>query len=91
MTWYKNNLHACTFTCLFYQQIVDPNTNEICGVNERGEICVKTDFMMMGYLNRKTANKEVFDSHGFIRTGDIGYYDNSGIVYYFDRLKEVIK
>ena len=46
---------------------------------------------MMGYLNRETANKEVFDSHGFIRTGDIGYYDDAGLVYYFDRLKEVIK
>ena len=47
---------------------------------------------MMGYLNREQANKEVFDHDGFVRTGDLGYYDDeSGDVYYFDRMKEVIK
>ena len=47
--------------------------------------------MMMGYLNREKATKEAFDSHGFIRTGDLGYYDDLGDLHYFDRMKEIIK
>ena len=72
-------------------QVVDPNTNKLCGKDEIGEICAKTDFMMMGYLNREEANKEVFDSEGFIRTGDLGYYDDKYDMHYFDRMKELIK
>ena len=48
--------------------------------------------MMMGYLNREQANREIFDPDGFIHTGDLGYFDHeSGDIYYFDRMKEVIK
>ena len=44
----------------------------------------------MGYLDPKE-DKEVFDSQGFIRTGDLGYYDIWGELYYVDRMKAIIK
>ena len=73
-----------------YKQIVDPNTNELCEDNEIGEICSKTDYQTMGYLDPRE-DEDVFDSQGFVRTGDLGYYDIWGELYYVDRMKAMIK
>ena len=47
--------------------------------------------MMMEYLERPDANKEIFLADGFLRTGDLGVYDHQGLVSYVDRVKEIIK
>ena len=39
----------------------------------------------------KQANRQTFDDAGWMRTGDIGYYDTEGFVYIVDRMKELIK
>ena len=41
--------------------------------------------------NNEAANKETFDKSGWMRTGDIGYYDNDGFIFIVDRMKELIK
>jgi len=45
----------------------------------------------MGYLNNKTATAESYDSEGFLHTGDLGSFDDKGLLIIHDRLKEVIK
>ena len=73
-------------------QIKDPNDSEkLLGANETGEICVKNVALMKGYLNRKKANDEFMDSQGFAHTGDLGYYDDDGVMHYVDRLKALMK
>ena len=47
--------------------------------------------LMKGYLNRKKANDEFMDSQGFAHTGDLGYYDDDGVMHYVDRLKALMK
>ena len=44
---------------------------------------------MMGYLNKPKL--AYYDDDGFGMTGDIGYYNENGVVYYVDRVKEIIK
>jgi len=45
---------------------------------------------MTGYLNREDANQEIFRD-GWLRTGDIAYYDEEGDFFIVDRIKELIK
>ena len=47
--------------------------------------------VMLGYKDNEQANKETFDDSGWMRTGDIGYYDSDGFIYIVDRMKELIK
>jgi acyl-CoA synthetase (AMP-forming)/AMP-acid ligase II len=54
-----------------------------------GEIWVKSDQIMLGYLPPE-ADQEVFVD-GWVRTGDVGYLDESGFLYLVDRTKELIK
>lgn len=46
---------------------------------------------MKGYLENPTATKEMLTDDGWIKTGDIGYYDEDGYIFITDRLKELIK
>lgn len=69
----------------------DVDTGKRLGIYEHGEICVKGDMIMMGYYKNEEANRKIFVEDGFLRTGDIGYYDNEGYLYIVDRIKELIK
>lgn len=58
--------------------------------NESGELWVKGPQNMIGYLDNPKATNEML-IEGWIRTGDIAYYDEDGYFYITDRLKELIK
>ena len=61
------------------------------GIGESGEIYAKGPQIAMGYLNNESATKETFDADGFLHTGDLGYFDEEGLIHIEDRLKEMIK
>ncbi|KAM7307151.1 putative acyl-CoA synthetase [Ixodes scapularis] len=46
---------------------------------------------MKGYYGRPEATQEVLSSDGWLRTGDLGYYDSNGKIYFVDRIKQMIK
>jgi acyl-CoA synthetase (AMP-forming)/AMP-acid ligase II len=54
-----------------------------------GEIVVKADTVMKGYLNRPEATSETIQN-GYLYTGDVGYMDKEGYLYIVDRKREVI-
>ncbi len=70
-------------------KIVDPLSGEIVARGERGEICVKGPTLMLGYVG--TPLSETLDAEGFFRTGDGGYLDDRGRLYWEGRLTEIIK
>jgi len=77
-----------------YYKIVKPGTQEEVAVGEDGEICVCGPTVMMGYLDNEKETNEVLQMHkdGYIwlHSGDIGYMDEDGCVFYRLRLKRMI-
>lgn len=71
-------------------KIVDPETGVHHGPHHHGEICIG-DNVMKGYLANPEKTRETIDPEGFVRTGDIGYYDDNGVVYVVGRSKDIIK
>ncbi|KAL6603723.1 hypothetical protein ACP70R_044084 [Stipagrostis hirtigluma subsp. patula] len=72
-------------------KIVDPDTGASLGRNQRGEICIRGEQIMKGYLNDPEATKNTIDKDGWLHTGDIGYVDDDDEIFIVDRLKEIIK
>ncbi|KAL3535361.1 hypothetical protein ACH5RR_003822 [Cinchona calisaya] len=72
-------------------KIVDPETNLSLPRNQAGEICIRGDQIMKGYLNDPEATNNTIDKKGWLHTGDIGYIDDDNEVFIVDRLKELIK
>jgi fatty-acyl-CoA synthase len=70
-------------------KIVDPLSGEIVPMGERGEIAVKGPTLMLGYLG--TPLDETLDAEGFFRTGDGGYVDETGRLFWEGRLNDIIK
>lgn len=70
-------------------KIVDPETDECLGLNKPGEIRVKSKWCMNGYLNRDST--DAWDEDGFLKTGDVGYFDDDFCLFIVDRVKEMFK
>ena len=70
-------------------KITEPFTGATLPMGERGEIAVKGATLMLGYLG--VPLDETLDQEGFFRTGDGGYVDAEGRVYWEGRLNDIIK
>jgi long-chain acyl-CoA synthetase len=46
--------------------------------------------VVSGYLDNPEANAELFDSGGWLRTGDVGVFDEDGYLRIVDRKKDII-
>lgn len=57
---------------------------------ETGEIWLKADSMMLGYLDDAAATRAAFAPDGWYRTGDIARIDQDGYLFIVDRLKDMI-
>lgn len=58
-------------------------------MNQKGEIRIKVPYPMNGYYNQDSTS--VWDSIGFVKTGDLGYFDDDLCLYLTDRIKEMFK
>lgn len=75
---------------LFEQEIeIMDEDNNIMPYGKIGEICIKGDSVMLGYLNQPEATKDTIRD-GWLHTGDLGYMDEEGYVFFTGRLKEMI-
>lgn len=74
-------------------KVIDSETGEERKYNEIGEICLTGPTLIAGYLNHEEENQKVFKTEAGVRwmhTGDSGYVDEDGVVFFCDRLKRMI-
>ncbi|MBA3808413.1 MAG: long-chain fatty acid--CoA ligase [Solirubrobacterales bacterium] len=55
-----------------------------------GEVLIKSEVVMLGYRNLPEKTKEAMTDDGWLRTGDIGTFDEDGYLTIVDRKKELI-
>ncbi len=55
-----------------------------------GEVLVHSDVVMLGYRNLPDKTAEAITADGWLRTGDIGEFDEDGYLRIVDRKKEII-
>jgi long-chain acyl-CoA synthetase len=74
--------------------IVNPGTDEEMPRGEEGEIILTGPTLMLGYLNNPTETAQALrvlaDGRTWLYTGDLGYMDEDGYVYYRQRMKRLI-
>ncbi|GLH13948.1 Luciferin 4-monooxygenase [Gryllus bimaculatus] len=80
-----------TLSALLRCRVVDAATGRVCGPNEEGELRFKGPMLAQGYLKNPQASAELFDATGWLRTGDLGHYDEDGFFYITGRIKDTIK
>ncbi|KAK9272594.1 hypothetical protein L1049_002968 [Liquidambar formosana] len=72
-------------------KIVDPGSGIALPPCKHGELWVRGPTIMKGYVGDPKATSEALVSDGWMRTGDLCYFDEEGFLFVVDRLKELIK
>lgn len=77
-----------------YYTIVNPNNDTEVPYGEEGEICICGPTVMKSYLNNAEETASTLRRHAdgnlWLHTGDLGYMDEDGFVYYKQRMKRLI-
>ncbi|MGO4257794.1 FadD3 family acyl-CoA ligase [Marmoricola sp. RAF53] len=63
--------------------------NDPLPAGEEGELLVRGDIVMLGYLDDPAATAEAIDADGWLHTGDVGKVDEAGNLMITDRLKDM--
>ncbi|CAK8572971.1 unnamed protein product [Lathyrus sativus] len=75
----------------FCAKVMDTETGKPLPPNKEGELWLKSGTIMKEYLGNVEATAATVDSEGWLRTGDLGYIDQNGVVCIVERIKELIK
>lgn len=62
-----------------------------CGVGEQGELQFKGEYLLLEYLNRPEATRDVYTEDGWLHTGDLGYWRDNGTISLVGRLSDMFK
>ncbi|MEM8743769.1 MAG: AMP-binding protein [Pseudomonadota bacterium] len=88
--WSKPENRASTgrATLLTRVEVMDGDGN-VLPRGESGEIVIKGDLVMKGYLDAPEKTKETIID-GWLHTGDVGIVDERGFVFIKDRIRDVV-
>jgi fatty-acyl-CoA synthase len=72
-------------------RIADPESGAWLAPEQMGEICVRGPALFKGYYKLPEATAQCIDADGFFHSGDLGYLDADGYLYFRGRIKEMVK
>ncbi|EFJ10237.1 hypothetical protein SELMODRAFT_128539 [Selaginella moellendorffii] len=89
----NENLAASVGTMLsdMEAKVVDVETSQPLPPNHKGELLVRGPTTMIGYMNDPQATSSTMNPQGWLRTGDLVFFDELGNLFVVDRIKELIK
>jgi 4-coumarate--CoA ligase len=70
-------------------KVVNVDNEENLGPNQQGELRVKSPSLMTGYYKSDSSGQ--FDKDGFLKTQDLGYYDEDRCIYVVGRMREMFR
>lgn len=75
-------------------KIVEPTTGIEMNTGEVGEICIAGPTVMKGYLDNEEETSKTIRLHDdgirYVHTGDLGYMDKDGVIFFVQRLKRML-
>ena len=92
---YIYNAPGADLTCLgrphksVQVRLLGEDGTEVTTPNTNGYICAKSPMNMMGYLNEPELTASIL-SDGWIRSNDLGYFDEQGRIFFAGRGDDVI-
>ncbi|VDK69423.1 unnamed protein product [Litomosoides sigmodontis] len=76
----------------FEAMLVDEETGAVLREPWKpGELLLRSEAIMKGYLNDVEETKKVIDSNKWLHTGDVMYFDSNNFYFVVDRKKDLIK
>lgn len=60
-------------------------------LSDNEELCVKSDYLMRGYFKEPEMTADMFDTEGYLKTGDTGAIDADGFLTIIGRVKDQFK
>jgi acyl-CoA synthetase (AMP-forming)/AMP-acid ligase II len=70
-------------------RLIDDKGSDVAP-GEQGEIVLRAPFSMAGYFNAPDLNENMFIEGGWLRTRDVGRFDEQGYLYLVDRTSDMI-
>ena len=81
------------FPDTFYKIVATGTTDEVDAGTE-GEICISGPTVMLGYMDNPEETAQTLRTHAdgktWLHTGDLGYMDEDGFVYFRQRIKRML-
>ncbi len=86
VSWKDYKLQSCGYALdgLMEVRVADKNEQGI------GELQVRGEHLMEGYYKNEEATRLIFTKDGWLKTGDLGYLDEDGLIYIKGRDKNMI-
>lgn len=72
-------------------KIVDSKAGKTLPPEEQGEIYIRGWNLMQGYYKKPEETAKAVDSEGWLHTGDLGFIDEKGLVFFMGRIKNVVR
>ncbi len=71
-------------------KVIDPSSNLEVENGMRGELCIKSIYLMKGYFKNQEATDKAVDKDGWLHTGDLVTKDDNGYLTIIGRIKDII-